>query len=393
MRVSRVFAVLAICVGILVAACTSPSASPSSSGTGSESAAPSEAAYTPAEVSVVLQWVPQSQFAGVYAAQALGYYDDVALTVNIIPGGPDVAPQVEGSKPDGPEFAVSWVPKVLQARESDTGSDLVDIAQIFQRSATLSVSWKDSAITSVADFAGQKVGAWGFGDELEVVASATLEGLTDGVDYTRVTQPFDMSLLINAYDGCAPADTDCVNVAEAMTYNEYAQLLETTNPDTGELFQPEDLNIIDYNEVGTAMLQDAIFARASWLNEGNNEEVATRFLEATFRGWIYCRDNAEACLNIVLDAGTALGEGHQRWQLNEINALIWPSARGIGNLSPVSWQQMVDTALAGGILAAAPSDTAFRTDLADAALAEITDQDTKGLDYQKAVVEITPGGE
>src|SRR4029453_16127573 len=103
--------------------------------------------------------------------------------------------------------------------------DLVDIAQIFQRAATLSVSWKDSGITEVADFAGKKVGAWGFGDELEVVASAQLEGRTDGGDYPRVEQPFDMSLLINAQHGCAEDATNCVDVAEAMVYNEWAQLL------------------------------------------------------------------------------------------------------------------------------------------------------------------------
>ena len=53
----------------------------------------------------------------------------------------DVIPQAVGSQPDGPEFTIAWVPKVLQAREA--GSDLVDIAQVFQRSGTLSVSWKD----------------------------------------------------------------------------------------------------------------------------------------------------------------------------------------------------------------------------------------------------------
>ena len=48
-----------------------------------------------------------------------------------------------------------------------------------------------------------------------------------------MTQPFDMSLLINAHNGCAATATDCVDVAEAMIYNEYAQVLEATNPDTG----------------------------------------------------------------------------------------------------------------------------------------------------------------
>ena len=371
MRVTRVFGVLAISTSMLLAACEPE----------------------PASVRVVLQWVPQAQFAGYYAAAALGYYEDEGLNVEIIPGGPEVFPQVEGSKSDGPEFAVSWVPKVLQARESETGSDLVNIAQIFQRAGTLSVAWADSGIDSVEDFAGRKVGAWGFGNELEVIASANLVGLEDGVDFTRVEQPFDMSLLINAQNGCAADATNCVDVAEAMIYNEWAQLLETVNPDTGELFQPEDFNVIDYNEVGTAMLQDAIWARASWLAEGNNEDVAVKFLTATFRGWIYCRDNPAECEQFVVDAGSTLGAGHQKWQMNEINALIWPSPDGIGILDAAAWEQMVETALAGGILAGEPDADSYRTDLAEQALDALGDLDGTGTDWEKAVVEITPGGE
>ena len=87
----------------------------------------------------------------------------------------------------------------------------------------------------------------------------------------------------------------------AMIYNEYAQVLETTNPATGELYQPEDLNVINYNDVGTAMLQDAIWARAAWLAEPGNEDIATKFLAASFEGWQYCRDNPDECVDIVLD--------------------------------------------------------------------------------------------
>ena len=58
-----------------------------------------------------------------------------------------------------------------------------------------------------------------------------------------------------------------IDVAEAMIYNEYAQVLEAKNPETGELNKPTDLNVINYNDVGTAMLQDALFARASWLSQ------------------------------------------------------------------------------------------------------------------------------
>ena len=45
-----------------------------------------------------------------------------------------------------------------------------------------------------------------------------------------------------------------------MTYNEYAQVLEAENPDTGELYTPEDFNVISYEDVGVGMLQDAIWA-------------------------------------------------------------------------------------------------------------------------------------
>jgi NitT/TauT family transport system substrate-binding protein len=342
-------------------------------------------------VRLQLQWFPQAQFAGYYAAQELGYYEAEGLDVEIVPGSAEIAPQVVGSAADGPEFTLAWVPKVLQARESEAGSDLVNIAQIFQRAGTLSVSWKDSGITSPADYAGKKVGAWGFGNELEVIASARKVGLEPGVDFTQVTQGFSMAELLAAYDGCAEADTDCVDVAEAMIYNEYAQLLETINPDTGELFTEGDINVIDYNEVGTAMLQDAVWARAAWLAEGDNEDVATKFLRASFKGWIYCRDNAAACEQFVVDNGSTLGAGHQKWMMNEINALIWPSPDGIGMLSADAWAQTVDTALEADIIAAEPPEDAFRTDLAEAALDGL--DNATGDDFEKAVVEVTEGGE
>jgi NitT/TauT family transport system substrate-binding protein len=330
-----------------------------------------------------LQWVPQAQFAGYFAAKDLGFYEDAGLDVSFLDGGPTIAPQQIVAAADGPEFGEGWVPKVLVAREE--GADLVNIAQVFQRSGTLEVSWADSGITEPADWADKKVGAWGFGNEFEVLAAARQAGLED-TDYERVTQDFNMELLLNRE----------VDAAEAMIYNELAQLLETTNPETGELYTLDDLNIIDFNEVGSAMLQDHIMARASWLADDTdgtpNEDIAVCFLRASFQGWMHCRDNPDECVDIVLDQGTILGEGHQHWMMNEINALIWPSPDGIGILDPDLWQQTVDISLEFDILTEEPSDDAFRTDLAQAALDGI-DGDTTGDDFEKADVEVTPGGE
>ena len=381
MKVSRTWMAMAATLTLVLSAC--------SQGGGSSDGGASGGGELDA-VRLQLQWVPQAQFGGYFAAQELGYYEEEGLEVELVDGGPDVIPQQVGSAADGPEFTISWVPKVLQAREEE--SDLVNIAQIFQRAGTLSVAWADSGITSPEDYAGKKVGVWDFGNELEVVASARLAGLEPDTDFEVVIQPFDMTLLLNAADGCAEGDTDCVDVAEAMIYNEYAQLLETENPETGELYQPEDLNVIDYNEVGTAMLQDALFARADWLAEEGNEDIAVRFLRASFRGWIHCRDNPDDCVGFVTEAGSTLGAGHQAWMMNEINALIWPSPMSIGVMDPALWDQTVETAIEADIIGAEPPADAYRTDLAEQALEGI-DEDAAGEDFEKADVEVTPGGE
>ena len=383
-RMRRILA-LAASASVVLAGCagttTSPSAGTSvapASQAPASAAPPSSAAMT--TVRLQLQWYPQAQFSGYFAAIEQGYYAAENLDVRWVSGGGTIAPQTVGSAPDGPEFTIAWQPKVLQAREA--GSQLVNIAQIFQRSGTLSVSWKDSNITKPADFKGKKVGVWDFGNEFEVTAGASKVGLEQGTDYTKVIQDFNMALLLSRE----------IDVSEAMIYNEYAQLLEVTNPETGQLYQPTDLNVINWNDEGSAMLQDALYARADWLAQPGNEDVATRFLKASFQGWIYCRDNPADCIQYTVNAGSQLGAGHQAWMMNEINPLIWPSPAGIGMMDPALWQQTADISLEAGIIKAAPPADAYRSDLAAAALADLADADAKGASFVKGTVEVTPGG-
>ena len=200
---------------------------------------------------------------------------------------------------------------------------------------------------------------------------------------TVVQQPFDMSLLLNRE----------VDAAEAMIYNEYAQVLEAKNPATGKLYQPEDLNVINFNDVGTAMLQDGLFVTEDWLAKPGNEEVAVKFLKATFQGWIYCRDNFDACVDIVLAHGSTLGKSHQAWQLNEINSLIWPSPAGIGVMDAALYDQTATVSADQKVTKAKAGPEAYRTDLAEKALAELGDADTKGTGFKKTTVELVEGGQ
>src|SRR5688572_885455 len=115
-----------------------------------------------------LQWVPQAQFAGYYAAQDQGYFREEGLDVTLLAGGPDINNlQVVAS--DGAELGTSWIPKTLQSREG--GTDLVTIAPILQRSGTRMIARADSGITDPASMLGKRIGSWLGGNEPELYAA------------------------------------------------------------------------------------------------------------------------------------------------------------------------------------------------------------------------------
>ncbi len=334
------------------------------------------------KIRLQLKWVAQAQFAGYFAAVAKDFYKNRGLDVEIKLGGPDIVPeQVVAS--GGAEFGIDWLPSLLNSREQ--GANLVDIAQVFARSGMREISFKQNNINSVNDLKSKKVGVWLGGNEFELFAALVKNGMdpNNPTDVTIVKQPFDMTLMLKGD----------VDAAAAMTYNEYAQVLEATNPTTNKQYQPEDLNVIDFNKEGTAMLEDLVFANGDWLGQSGNDDLAVRFLAASFEGWAYCRDNQADCVKIVLAQGTALPEGHQTWQMNEINKLIWPNDKGIGITDPAAFKQTADISLKYKVITKEPDQTAYRTDLAEKALKLLGDKfDAFGKDWKPLTVKVSEGG-
>src|SRR5699024_8927339 len=223
-----------------------------------------------------------------------GYFAEEGLSVEIIESGGDIVPQDALANGDA-DYAIAWVPKVLGSIEA--GANLTNIAQIFQRSGTLQVSWADSGITSVADFEGRQIGSWGFGNEWEIFAAMAAEGL-DASTVELITQDFNMNAFLQGD----------IDAAQAMTYNEYAQLLESVNPEAGELYTEADFNVISYEDTVGAMLQDAIWADTERLeSDPEYGETTVAFLRAVIKGWIYAAENPEEAADIVLEAGSAWG--------------------------------------------------------------------------------------
>ena len=383
-RIRSGLAAAAAVLALGLAACsTTPEASAPSGG----AAAPSSAGGALTPVKLQLQWVTQGQFAGYFAAVDQGFYQKRGLDVQILEGGVDIVPQTVLAQGNA-DYAIAWVPKALASREQ--GAGITDVAQVFQRSGTYQVSFADKGIADPAALRGKKVGNWGFGNEFELFAGMTKAGIAPG-DVTLVQQQFDMQALLNGD----------IDAAQAMSYNEYAQVLEATNPATGKLYQPSDFNIINWNDAGTAMLQDAIWANTEKLSDPAYQDTTTKFIAGSLEGWAYCRDNPESCRDIVVKAGSKLGASHQLWQVNEINKLIWPSpAAGAGTIDQAAWDRTVQVALqaknADGatVLTKQPDAQAFTNDYVSKALETLKGEgvDVVGANFTPETVTLNAGG-
>ncbi|CAN3702450.1 hypothetical protein MMX123_02474 [Microbacterium sp. MM2322] len=377
--------------GVAVAALTLSACS----GGGSEPAA-SAGDFTPlTSVKLQLQWLPQAQFAGYYVALDQGYFQEEGFDdVEVLPSGGDIVPQ-DALVAGDVDFAVAWVPKVLGTMENQ-GVELTDIAQVFQKSGTTQVSWKGSGITSVDDFEGKRIGSWGFGNEWEIFAAMADKGL-DASTVQITTQDFSMNALL---------DKD-VDAAQAMTYNELAQLLETVNPATGKLYTMDDIDVISYEDTAGAMLQDALWADTQRLaDDPAYADAAKRFLKAVVKGWVYARDNPTEAADITYAAATApgvdafpVGPTHQLWQMNEVNKLIWTGG-DFGMIDTAAWDKTVAGAMKAvnqdglNLITTEPADTAHSNEYIEAALSELKDEGvTVDGDYTPIEVTLTEGGQ
>ncbi|UFJ40251.1 ABC transporter substrate-binding protein [Brevibacillus humidisoli] len=139
-----------------------------------------EAPAEPQKVTVMLDWLPNTNHTGLYVAKENGYYEEQGLDVEIVqPGEGSTADQlVAAGKAD---FGISYQEAVTQARATDI--PLVSIAAVIQHNTSAFASLKEANISSPKDFEGKRYGGWGSPVE-EAVLQAVMEKA--GADFTKV---------------------------------------------------------------------------------------------------------------------------------------------------------------------------------------------------------------
>lgn len=335
---------LLVVMALILSACSSNNSS-------SEGAAASDELIP---VKLQLKWVPQAQFAGYFVAKERGYYEAEGLDVEIISGGPDIVSEQQVAS-GAVQFGVDWTASLLAHR--DQGLPLVQVAQVFQDSASLLISRKTSGIETPADLADKIVGNPMGGNEFEVLALFDKYGLDPAKDLEFVKQGFTVDQFVNKE----------LDTMFATSYNEYFVVL-----DSG--ISADELSVINLNDEGTAMLQDNLFANEEWLAE--NEETAVKFVRASLKGWNDAVNDPEYAVDMVMKAvaeGSTTRE-HQVNMMSEVSKLVIPedkTAADIGYIDEELFKRTADIALQFGVVEQ-PADLtkAYTNSIVEQALAE-----------------------
>ena len=135
------------------------------------------------EVTLVLDYVPNTNHTGIYVAQNKGYFEDEGLKVNIIEPGDNNTSAALVAAGKG-QFGMSYQEDVTYALTAEEPMPIKAIATIIQHNTSGFVTLKDSGITSPKDFEGKTYAGWQSLSE-EAVIKAVMNNA--GADFDKLT--------------------------------------------------------------------------------------------------------------------------------------------------------------------------------------------------------------
>jgi NitT/TauT family transport system substrate-binding protein len=289
------------------------------------------------------QWVPQSQFAGYYVAHEKGFYQEHAIDIELLDGGPETNPMSELVKGQI-DFGTTWLaPSVIMASQ---GADLVLLSQVIQRNGLLLVTMKEKGYQSIEDLKGKKVGVWGGEFNYPVQALDREKGL----GLILVQQGFEMSELL---DGV-------VDAALCMSFNEMF-IFDDQGIDRNRL------HIFRFDELGLQFPEDGIYT--SHRIAKAHPHACKGFAQASMKGWTYAADHPEEALDIVMQqvkrSPFPTTREHQKRMLDEILQMVKGAGYTYGELTHSDFESITHSLSAiGQIDQAVEYGQFYRSDLA-----------------------------
>lgn len=241
-------------VPIMLAGCQSETPSPRTT----SSAETSQTTEKPIEVTLALNWYPEAEHGGFYAALVHGYFKDEGLAVTIRPGGPNV-PVIADVAQAKVEFGIDNADKLLLLRAQD--ADVVAVMSPMQDSPRCIMVHKNSGLTRLEDLAKTK--------------SFTL-AINQG-------QPFAQFLLRNLkleHVRMVPYQPDVARFMEEPNFGQ--QAYSFSEPFVAEKQGGDPLSLM-LSDLGFNTYTSVLLTRREMIEKHSN--VVLKMTRASIRGW------------------------------------------------------------------------------------------------------------
>jgi NitT/TauT family transport system substrate-binding protein len=269
----------------------------------------SGAAQEPVKATLRLKWLPQTQFAGFYYAQAKGYYKNEGIDLTINPGGPNLL--TENLVASGADtFGLSGGTDSVMAA-IDKGMPIVSVGVGHQVTPFVFVTKKDSSIKTLKDFEGKKVTTWFTGSNYVLLGMLA----NQGVDQSKVDlQPQQVSV--------TPFVNGDIDVVTATWQNELYTIRQRVGEDNLRMFVAEDFGITFPRDTLIVSKQTA----------QDKPELVKAFLRASIRGWKEAMKNPKEAVDVVMKVAPTLDRAHQEFMLAESYRLMTAGNAKTGGL-------------------------------------------------------------
>lgn len=234
------------------------------------------------KITFVLDWTPNTNHTGIYAAQAKGYFEEAGLDVEIVQPPEEGAEVLVGS--GKAEFCVSFQDSMMSALIGDDAFPIEAVAAILQHNTSGIISRKGEGIDSPKGMEGKKYATWNL--DLE---KATIQHLVekDGGDFSKVELiPSTVTDEVSALESKS-VDAIWIFYGWAGIATEVAGL------------ETDYFAMADIDEVFD-IYSPVIIGNTQWMQE--NEETTKAFLSAAKKGYEFAIENPREAGEILCEA-------------------------------------------------------------------------------------------
>jgi ABC-type nitrate/sulfonate/bicarbonate transport system substrate-binding protein len=273
------------------------------------------------DVTIQLSWIKDAQFAGFFAADYLGYYQEEGIKVSFLAGGSGVDPHTM-VRQNSDVIGIGTGASIINA--VSTGAPLVAIGAINQSHPNGFLTLKDGPVKKFEDFEGHTIGVLPEGEYyLDAIVAIY------GMDKSK------MEVIRTGYDP-TPLLNGQVDAIMAWIVNQ-PRAIEKAGKEWDFLLTGSVPGLRFYSTV--PIINKELLE--------SNPDLVQRWVCASMRGWDYVLDHPEEAAQMIIDVYLPGSDFEDElWFLQQAESITASDdtlENGLGWMDPEIWQTGIQT--------------------------------------------------